>query len=363
MNMYEARQNKEKVSRRIDGGGGIARQRVKFANNTKVKENPQIAIPKREEPVSQFSVKRNAQYNITSNNKSIIQRLNPDVLPFGPVPNIGIPDPNIRNSHDVTEIGQHPEEAMFLNMMVTLGINNDDAMQIWLTLLEGFQIQDFLNEAATMGIVGGQYFTNNDIREDNELFIQVARAVRPLLNVGNIVGLWSGGFDLSQYAQSIGCVTLEESPFGFILDSLYLTNSWGRLGPLWNIISREFVDVAIGQGAEFHVFLRTYDVGSVLIRQEVRQIRLFGPGLNIFWHPIVEFDGTYFELDENCDLSDNHQPCSESECLARLILFHQRQDINGESGVFPNIINHFINELDINNFGIDEILDNIAMTQ
>ncbi|MDM8286078.1 hypothetical protein QUW57_05720, partial [Phocaeicola plebeius] len=30
--MYEARQNKEKVSRRIDGGSGMARQRVKRKN-------------------------------------------------------------------------------------------------------------------------------------------------------------------------------------------------------------------------------------------------------------------------------------------------------------------------------------------
>lgn len=317
---------------------------MKFADNT----NGQIS--KREAPFLRFF---NHNYGITSNHKSTIQRLNPN----------DIQNANVRNLYDVTAIGQHPEEAMFLQMMIGIGVNFDDAMQIWLTLLEGFQIQDFLNNAATIGIVGGQYFTNNDIRQDNELFIQVARAVRPLLNVGNLVGLWSGGFDLSQYAQSIGCITLEESPFGFILDSLYLTNSWGRLGPLWNIISKEFVDVAISNGAEFHVFLRTYDIGSVLIRQEVRQIKLFGPNLNIFWHPIVELDGTYFELDADCELSENHQPCSESECLARLILFHQRQDINGEDGVFPNIINHFINELDIDDFGVDEILYNIAMMQ
>lgn len=346
--MYEARQNKEKVSRRIDSAGGGTRQGMKFADNTNGKSKN--VILKREEPILRFS---NHEYGTTSNHKSTIQRLNPN----------DIQNLYIRNSYDTAEIGQHPEEAMFLHMMTRLGVNNDDAMQIWLTLLEGFQIQDFLNEAATIDVVGGQYFTNNDIRQDNELFIQVAQAVRPLLNVGNLVGLWSGGFDLSQYAQSIGCITLEESPFGFILDSLYLTNSWGRLGPLWNIISKEFVDVAIGQGAEFHIFLRTYDIGSVLIRQEVQQIRLFGPNLNIFWHPIVELDGTYFELDADCNLSENHQPCSESECLARLILFHQRQDINGESGVFPNIINHFINELNLDNFGVNEILDNIAMNQ
>lgn len=282
--------------------------------------------------------------------KDVVQRLNPNDLPV-----------NLRGAYNTASIGIHPEETDFLNMMGLIGINAGDAMQIWLTLLEGFQIQDFFNDAATRGIVNGQYFTNEEIRQDNELFKQVARAVRPLLNVGDVVGLWSGGFDLSQYAQSIGCVTLEESPFGFILDSLYLTNSWGRLGPLWNIISREFVDVAIGNGAEFHVFMRTYDIGSVLIRQEVDQIKKIAPILNIYWHPIVEIDGTYFEIDENCDLSENHQSCSESECLARLLLFHQRQDPNGNGRVFPGIVNGFVNALDVNNLGVDEILDNLAM--
>lgn len=352
MGMYEARKHKEKVSRTIGGGGRSTRQRVENNDNTckEVYKNTQTVFFKKEKPNSQFSVKHNAEYNTISNIKGTIQRLNPGDL-----------NPNVRNAYNVTQIGAHPEEAMFLSMMNMLGVANDDAMQIWLTLLEGFQIQDFLNEAATIGIVGGQFFTNNEIREDNELFAQVARAVRPLLNVGNLVGLWSGGFDLSQYAQSIGCTTLEESPFGFILDSLYLTNSWARLGPLWNIISREFVDVAISQGAEFHVFLRTYDISSVLIRQEVQQIKKLGLGNKIFWHPIVEFDGTYFEIDEDCELSDNHQPCTELECLSRLILFHQRQDPNGQGNVFPNIINHFINELDIDHLGVDEILDNIAM--
>lgn len=282
----------------------------------------------------------------------VVQLLNPNDLPQ-----------NIRDTYNVTDIGQHPEETEFIQMMSMIGVNRDDALQIWLTLLEGFQIQDFLNQASLRGIVGGQYFTNEQIRQANDLFQQVAYAVRPLLNVGNVVGLWSGGFDLSQYAQSIGCVTLEESPFGFILDSLYLTNSWARLGPLWNIISREFVDVAIQNNAEFHVFLRVYDISSVLIRQEIRQIRLLAPQLNIFWHPIVELDGTYFEIDENCELSDNHRPCSESECIARLILFHQRQDLNGDGRVFPTIVNNYINELDIDDLNVDVILENIALNQ
>lgn len=361
--MYTGKQIKNevgsKVSRQIDVGA--AQQRMRMKDNRKREMNQNVMMLKNSKHVLQLSTKHNTQYNIALN-RNVIQRLDPNNLPYGPV-GIGIPNPNIRNSYDVTEIGQHPEERMFLNMMFTIGIPMGDAMQIWLTLLEGFQIQDFLNEASTRGVVDGQYFTNEDIRQDNELFRQVARAVRPLLYVGDSVGLWSGGFDLSQYAQSIGCVTLEESPFGFILDSLYLTNSWGRLGPLWNIISREFVDVAIAQGAQFHVFLRIYDIESVLIRQEIQQIRMLGPHLNVFWHPIVEFEGTYFELDTNCDLSENHQPCLESECLARLLYFHEKQDPNGEGRVFPNIVNHFINELDIDDFGADEILDNIAMTQ
>lgn len=41
--MYEARQNKEKVSRRIEGGG-IARQRVKIGDGRKVKDKPNLII-------------------------------------------------------------------------------------------------------------------------------------------------------------------------------------------------------------------------------------------------------------------------------------------------------------------------------
>jgi hypothetical protein len=70
----------------------------------------------------------------------VVQRLNPDDLPV-----------NVRGSYNVTNIGVHPEEADFLNMMALIGVFGDSAMQLWLTLLEGFQVQEFLNQAALRG--------------------------------------------------------------------------------------------------------------------------------------------------------------------------------------------------------------------
>lgn len=271
----------------------------------------------------------------------------------------------ILNLFNTTNPDEHPETEDFLYLMTTIGVPFADAYEIWQYLLLGLQDQDFYNQASLYQeqFQGERqnfgYRSNDDLRNENEMFALVAQMVRPYLDVGDNIGLWSGGFDLSQYAANIGCITLEESPFGFILDSLYLTNSWGRLGPLWNIISKTFVDVAINNNADFHVFLRVYDIGSVLLRQEVNQIRRFGPLLNIFWHPIVNEGADYLELDADCNLSEDHQLCTESECLSRLIIYFQATYPFGR-GAEATIV-RLMEQLDFTS--VDEVMDHLAAIQ
>lgn len=127
---------------------------------------------------------------------------------------------------------------------------------------------------------------------------------------------------------------------------------------MWNIISKEFVSVAAQQNAEFHVFLRVYDLNSVLIRQEVEQIRTLGLGNNIFWHPIVSEEADYLELDQNCNLSENHQPCNETECLRRLLTYHaQVNPLGRENMTMANSV--------ADQYGMteDEVMEHIALLQ
>lgn len=285
----------------------------------------------------------------SSKNRCIVtQRLNPGDLPV-----------NARAAYATTNPLLHPETIDFLSMMNAIGVPVNVAYEIWQYLLLALEDQDFYNTAALIAHYPNLNLiqSNDEIRQGNALYHLVARMIRPYLNAGDLIGLWSGGFDLSQYAASIGCTTLEETPFGFILDSLYLTNSWARLGPLWNVISREFVNVAIMNSAEFHVFIRVYDVNSVLIRQEVNQIRRVAPQLAIFWHPIVSEGPDYLEIDENCNLSENHQACSESECLSRLIYYHHNLYTLGRENATMSA--NLINEYDLSS--MDDALVHLAM--
>lgn len=244
----------------------------------------------------------------------------------------------------------HPETKSFIEKLIEIGFSESESLDIWNHLLKGKKKQIEANKRARVLVSpqsiqeeiygvkeeGFFYTSDNDvIRNNNPEYREVARKVKSKLDVhnsGKKLALWSGGYDLSAYASSQNYTTLEESQFGKILDNFYISHDWRLIGPLWNIISGQFVEKYIEDGGvEFHVFIRAYDPASVLVRQEVDQIYKAAQSkeLKVFWHCIVskreEENNSYYEIDEEGKLSDSPKPAlSETECLKRLMNYYER---------------------------------------
>lgn len=243
-----------------------------------------------------------------------------------------------------TDPASHPETQQFISAMRNANSTLSDSQidQIWQLILSGKREQEALNERARLKTdtpeLKAMYNTEKDylftsdldeIRNQNQAYKQLAEIAKPLLSTNNQkLALWSGGYDLSDYACRRGYVTLEGSTFGRILDSLYLSDKWNLIGPLWNIISKTFVKQYISEhGQEVHVFIRAYDPASVLVRQEVGEIYALDPGMRIRmkWHCIVQQGTDYYEIREDGTLAqtpdEDHSAFDESNCLTRLMRF------------------------------------------
>jgi len=116
--------------------------------------------------------------------------------------------------------------------------------------------------------------------EDIEEFQYIGEQFRALLAVpaGRNPALWSGGIALSEYARQKQFLPLETTALGNIMNKLYLRTEWTGLGVLWNVLSETYTENAArdlagaGKRAQLHVFTRTLDPNSVLIRQELPQL-------------------------------------------------------------------------------------------
>jgi hypothetical protein len=117
---------------------------------------------------------------------------------------------------------------------------------------------------------------------------KVAKELGPYLRIENGHGpmaLWSGGDDVSKYAQMKGYSTLESTPAGRVIAGLELYKDPKAVTPLWNHLSEEFVRQNPKGSA--HVFMRTHDPMSVLYRQEIGTIGKLSPDRATVWHPLV----------------------------------------------------------------------------
>jgi hypothetical protein len=134
---------------------------------------------------------------------------------------------------------------------------------------------------------------------------------------GQRMALWSGGFDVSVYAEARGFSTLEHTVAGRVFESLELYKDWGIIGEFWNELSRAFVEGAQG---EVHVFMRTHDPTSVLLTQEVPGVRaLKDRGITIRWHVLFgEALGDKCEIDARGELVDDAS--FDDEATARMAL-------------------------------------------
>ncbi|MGW0809981.1 phosphotransferase [Nonomuraea sp. NPDC002799] len=82
--------------------------------------------------------------------------------------------------------------------------------------------------------------------------------------------LWSKGEDLSDYAISLGFVTLEAQEFYHVTKGLVLLDDWNTVRPVWQAFS---VRYASRLRKEIHIFLRRYATGSVLVDIELPAVR------------------------------------------------------------------------------------------
>lgn len=239
-----------------------------------------------------------------------------------------------------TDPSKHPETAGFIIKMEELGCFKQYASEIWEILLKGIAKQEQQNKMAVYKNPkdNGKIIYTSDldrIRNDNTFYHELGEKISQYLEIETgadnkkKLALWTGGYDLSAYAESQGCKTLETTKFGKVLDSFYLSSNWNLIGPLWNIISETFVEKFVKSqnvNKEVHVYIRAYDPASVLIRQEIDQIYLDSE-IPIFWHCIgSQSDASqYQEIDINGDLNVQSQSAPrEDECLLRLMKYYEK---------------------------------------
>lgn len=96
---------------------------------------------------------------------------------------------------------------------------------------------------------------------------------------GQSTAFWSGGFGLSGLAKGDKFEVLEFSPLGEFLSGLYFKPMWkNRIAALWDVMSRQYTENVAKNlkdypEAELHIYLRTFDEGSYLHKQELPDLK------------------------------------------------------------------------------------------
>lgn len=173
----------------------------------------------------------------------------------------------------VRNVMEHPSCPGFIQALKNAQISNEDAEKLWRILIAAYrkQYEALKNPQSAVAAVPA--------------FQEFARIAGEgtLLDTGNEeLALWTGGYEMSLLAQKLGYCTLEKTIIGKILDTTKITSLWNVESKLWNEISREFVDRYTKKVV--HIYFRTLDELSVLLRQEVPQLE--AKKTVIHWHPI-----------------------------------------------------------------------------
>ncbi|MFD7337574.1 hypothetical protein ACFV98_16420 [Streptomyces violascens] len=217
-----------------------------------------------------------------------------------------------RNAADPTG---HGEWGTFCQMMAEAGFPNSVTDAAWQLILGGIAEQGPLNDEAMAKFSERQ--EQRDHRASNSWYQELVQFIGDYLEIDRpTMALWSGGIDTSVYARSKGHTPLESTPFGGVVDKLSLTEEWKFKTPMWNVLSKAFVNRARGP---VHIFLRAYNPDSVLIAQEVPQLRVvmaLNPDVKLVWHPVyTAADGKLMEVTKGLDLTTDAPYASRDECV------------------------------------------------
>ncbi|WP_049566765.1 hypothetical protein [Streptomyces sp. SBT349] len=214
-------------------------------------------------------------------------------------PQPGVREEARRHAADPTV---HGEWGTFRDMMARVGFPDDVTDAAWQLVLGGIAEQGQLNDEAMATFSERQ--EQRDHRASNSWYQELVKLIGDYLEIDTpTLALWSGGRELSDYARAKGHTPLEATPFGGVIDALTLTSDWMLKTPMWNVLSKAFVDRARGP---VHIFLRSYNPDSVLIAQEVPQLRVvmaLHPAVRLVWHPVyAAADGTLMEVTQGLEL-------------------------------------------------------------
>jgi hypothetical protein len=196
----------------------------------------------------------------------------------------------------------HPEWPQFRDALAE-SLPEVEIERIWRLMLQGIRAQAGGSQAA-----------------GDASFHAAAEALRSLLGIrpGRKMALWTGGFDVSLYAEKKNFSTLEGTAAGRVLQSLELYKDWDIIGVLWNHLSRVFVQGAQG---EVHVFMRVHDPESVAFDEEIPGLKALDAmrGITIKWHALFgERLEDIKEVDDSGKLVDDFP--FDNENKARMVL-------------------------------------------
>ncbi|MFJ6382427.1 hypothetical protein ACIQI7_20785 [Kitasatospora sp. NPDC092039] len=224
---------------------------------------------------------------------------------------------------DAADPAGHGEWGSFREDMARAGFSADVTEVAWQLVLGGIAEQGRLNDEAMARYTERQ--AQRDHRASNSWYQELVKVVGDYLEIDTpTLALWSGGREVSDYALAKGHTPLEATAFGGVVDRLTLTPDWMLKTPMWNVLSKAFVSRARGP---VHIFLRAYDPDSVLIAQEVPQLRVvmaLDPAVRLVWHPVyAAADGRLMEVTRGLDLAAD-APCSTRDECVRILYDYLR---------------------------------------
>lgn len=209
----------------------------------------------------------------------------------------------------------HGEWGTFRDTMARAGFPDDVTDAAWQLILGGIAEQGQLNDEAMAKHAKRQ--DQRDHRASNTWYQNLVKLIARYLKVETpTLALWSGGREISDYALGKGHTPLESTPFGGVVDKLTLTSDWMLKTPMWNVLSKAFVNHAQGP---VHIFLRSFNPESVLISQEVPQLRVLmdlNPAVELIWHPVyVTAEGKPQEVTGGLKLDSDASYTTRDKCV------------------------------------------------
>lgn len=170
----------------------------------------------------------------------------------------------------------HPEYERFMQIWRAWKLEEQLGDEIWDQVMLGMYTQAYPIDKLMRGRLGNVFY---------EAAAEKINALG-LLNPGPKPALWSGGFEMSLYAQERGYTPLEMTAAGNIFNLIHFHERFSYIGKFWNMISTYFIRNIRG---EVDVFMRMYDKSSVLFAVEIPELEKMG--VRIRYHVVKGFGG------------------------------------------------------------------------